>query len=49
MQNYTNVGPTIRFLVSKEFEIKNLKIISKGVGEKLSPDFIKGSLITGAA
>ena len=40
-QNYITIGPTIRFIVSKEFEIRNLKIIAKGVSENLSPDFIK--------
>lgn len=44
-QNYVTIGPTIRFLVSKEFEIKNLKIIVKGIGEGLSSDFIKPLLI----
>jgi vacuolar-type H+-ATPase subunit C/Vma6 len=45
LQNYLNLGPTIRFLVSKEFEIKNLKAIAKGIGERLSPDIIKNFLI----
>jgi len=45
MKNYINIGPTIRFLVSKEFEIRNLKIIAKGVSEKLSPDIIKKYLV----
>ncbi|MCK4902308.1 MAG: V-type ATPase subunit [Thermoplasmatales archaeon] len=40
-QNYVTIGPTIRFIVSKEFEIENLKIIVKGVSEGLSSDFIK--------
>jgi vacuolar-type H+-ATPase subunit C/Vma6 len=44
-QNYTTIGPTIRFLVSKEYEIKNLKIIGKGIGEGLSSNFIKPLLI----
>jgi V/A-type H+-transporting ATPase subunit C len=39
-QNYVTIGPTIRFIVSKEFEIKNLKIIAKGIGEGLSSDLI---------
>lgn len=41
LQNYSTIGPTLRFIVSKEFEIKNLKIITKGIGEELSSDFIK--------
>jgi len=45
IQNYVTIGPTIRFLVSKEFEIKNLKIILKGIVENLSSDIIKPLLI----
>ncbi|MCK4364663.1 MAG: V-type ATPase subunit [Thermoplasmatales archaeon] len=41
LQNYSTIGPTLRFIVSKEFEVKNLKIITKGIGEGLSSDFIK--------
>jgi V/A-type H+-transporting ATPase subunit C len=48
-QNYVTIGPTIRFLVSKEFEIKNLKIVAKGVDEHLSSELIKGFLIKEAA
>ena len=44
-QNYVTIGPTIRYIVSKEFEIKNLKIIAKGVGEGLSSGLIKSFLI----
>ena len=44
-QNYVTIGPTIRFIVSKEYEIKNLKIIAKGVDERLSSDIIKSLLI----
>ena len=47
-ENYINIGPTIRFIVSKEFEIKNLKIIIKGIGESLTSEFIKSMLITEA-
>ena len=49
MQSYISIGPTIRFLVSKEFELKNLKIIAKGVDENLSSDIIKNFLVTEAA
>jgi V/A-type H+-transporting ATPase subunit C len=45
LQNYATIGPTIRFVVSKEYEIKNLKIIAKGIGEGLSLDSIKNFLI----
>jgi V/A-type H+-transporting ATPase subunit C len=48
LKNYTNIGPSIRFLVSKEYEIKNLKIIVKGLSEKLSSDIIKDFLIVEA-
>jgi len=44
-QNYTTIGPTIRFLVSKEFEIRNLKIIVKGINENISPEIIKSFLV----
>lgn len=44
-KNYVTIGPTIRFIVSKEFEIENLKIISKGISENLSSDIIKKFLI----
>ncbi|UCF13094.1 MAG: V-type ATPase subunit [Thermoplasmatales archaeon] len=49
LQNFLNLGPTLRFLVSKEFEIKNLKVVAKGIGENLSSDLIKGLLIKEAA
>jgi vacuolar-type H+-ATPase subunit C/Vma6 len=49
MKNYLNLGPTLRYLGSKEFEIINLKIITKGLGENLSSDFIKNSLIMEAS
>ena len=45
LQNYLNLGPTLRFLVSKEFEIKNLKVVAKGIGENLTSDLIKGLLV----
>lgn len=44
--NYTSIGPTIRFLVSKEFEIRNLKIIVKGISERLPSKQIKSLLVT---
>ena len=44
-QNYVTIGPTIRFLISKEFEIRNLKIIAKGISENLSPEHIKDFLV----
>ncbi|MGF3554865.1 MAG: V-type ATPase subunit [Thermoplasmatota archaeon] len=45
MENFVTIGPTIRFIVSKEFEIKNLKIIVKGIAEGLSSNLIKPYLI----
>jgi V/A-type H+-transporting ATPase subunit C len=45
MENYISIGPTIRFLVSKEFETLNLKIIAKGVDEGLPPELIKNFLV----
>ena len=44
-QNYVTIGPTIRFLTLKEFEIRNLKIIAKGVDEKLPTEMINNYLI----
>ena len=43
--NYVTIGPTIRFLTGKEFEIRNLKVISKGISDKLNSDLIKELLI----
>jgi len=44
-QNYVTIGPTIRFLASKEFEIRNLKIIAKGVDENLPSEMITNYLV----
>ncbi len=44
-QNYVTIGPTIRFLSLKEFEIRNLKIIAKGVDEQLPNEMINDYLI----
>ncbi len=49
IKNYTTIGPTLRFLVYKEYEIQNLKVIAKGVAENLSKDIIKKFLITDGA
>lgn len=45
VENYITIGPTLRFIVSKEFEIKNLKIIAKGLDEGLPIDLIKKFVI----
>jgi V/A-type H+/Na+-transporting ATPase subunit C len=44
-QNYSTIGPTLRFLVFKEYEIQNLKVIAKGAAEGLSKDFTKKFLV----
>jgi V/A-type H+-transporting ATPase subunit C len=44
-QNYVTIGPTFRFIVTKEYEIENLKIIAKGVSEGISADIIKPLLV----
>ena len=44
-QNYVTIGPTIRFIVTKEFEIENLKIIAKSVSEGLSSEITKNFLV----
>ncbi len=49
IKNYVTIGPTIRFIVSKEYEIRNLKVIVKGLGEGLSSDIIKRVLVKEAA
>jgi V/A-type H+-transporting ATPase subunit C len=41
IQNYVHIGPIIRYITSKEYEIMNLKIISKGIEENINPDIIK--------
>jgi len=48
-QNFVTIGPTFRFIISKEFEIKNLKIIVKGIGEDINSDVIKPLLIKEAS
>lgn len=45
LQNYLTMGPSVRFLVSKEFEIQNLKTITKGIAEQLSAESIKNNLV----
>lgn len=48
IENYVTIGPTLRFIISKEFEIRNLKIIVKGIAENLSSDIIRRLLIVEA-
>ena len=45
IQNYVHIGPILRFLISKEYEIMNLKIISKGIEEKINSDIIKKLIV----
>jgi V/A-type H+-transporting ATPase subunit C len=49
LESYVTIGPTIRYLISKEFEIKNLKIIVKGISENLPSEEIKKLLIREAS
>ena len=49
IENYVTIGPTLRFIVSKEFEIRNLKVIVKGISENLSSEVIKKLLILEAS
>ncbi|MFH1100697.1 MAG: V-type ATPase subunit [Methanobacteriota archaeon] len=44
-QNYATFGPTLRFLVSKEFEIQNLKVITKSLAELLPVEFTKHYIV----
>jgi vacuolar-type H+-ATPase subunit C/Vma6 len=44
--HYVSIGPTLRFLVSKQAEITNLKIIGKAIAERLPKDQITPLLIT---
>ena len=45
IENYNTIGQTLRFIISKEFEIKNLKIIAKGIGEGFPSDLIQKFVI----
>jgi vacuolar-type H+-ATPase subunit C/Vma6 len=45
-KNYVTIGPTIRFLVFKEYETQNLKVIAKGIAENLSAELTKKFLVT---
>ncbi|MBE3121369.1 MAG: V-type ATPase subunit [Thermoplasmata archaeon] len=48
LQDYSTLGPTLRFLVSKEYEIQNLKVIVKGLDEHVSTDAINRFIVTEA-
>jgi len=46
IKNYSTMGPSLRFLVSKEYELRNLKIIAKGIAEQLDANLITPWLVT---
>jgi len=46
-KNFPFFGPLLKFIVFRYYEIRNLKVISKGVYERLSKDRIKPLLVTG--
>lgn len=41
IEHSMDLGPGIRFVVSKEYEIQNLKAIAEGIGEGLPPEKIR--------
>jgi V/A-type H+-transporting ATPase subunit C len=43
---YTTIGPSLRFLEYKQIEIRNLKIIAKGIAENIPSKLISSLLIT---
>ncbi len=45
MEQPLNLGAGIRFVVSKEYEIRNLKVIAKGLSENFSPETIRRLLV----
>jgi len=42
---YLTLGPLLQFLVNREYEIRNLKIIAKGLEENIDPQIIRKYLI----
>jgi len=44
--HYSTMGPSLRFLEYKRIEIRNLKIIAKGIAEKMPSTLISPLLIT---
>ena len=46
LKYYQNLGPQLRYIASKEFEISNLKIIAKGLADHIHADLIKPLLTT---
>jgi vacuolar-type H+-ATPase subunit C/Vma6 len=39
------MGPGIRFAVSKEYEVRNLKVVAKGIAEGVPSDQIKELMV----
>ncbi len=44
-QYVLSVGPIIRFLMGREFEVRNLKAVARGIAEGLKPGVIKEMMI----
>ena len=42
---YLTLGPLLQFLVNREYEIRNLKIIAKGLEENIDPQIIRKYLL----
>jgi vacuolar-type H+-ATPase subunit C/Vma6 len=45
-QYYVSIGPSLRYLISKQSEITNLKIICKGIEEQISSNHTLPLLVT---
>lgn len=44
-ENVLRVGPVLKYLVSKELESRNLRVLIRGIKEGVSPERIKGMMI----
>lgn len=45
VQYYMHLGPTLRFLLSRQYELQNLRVIAKGISEQLSSKDIRPLLV----
>jgi len=45
IKNFPLFGPLLRFIISKEYEIRNLKVIVKGIEEKVGVERMKPLLV----
>ena len=45
VKNYSFIGPIIRFITARRYEIQNLKVIVKGIEEKINPSKIRSLLV----